>query len=147
MNKQSRPVTQHVPPHPGASSAQVSARMSGLHRRDNAHEMALRRALHSLGLRYRVSYRVPGAPRRTIDVAFTGRKIAVFVDGCFWHGCVDHGTKPRSNPEWWQRKLLANQDRDRDTNRLLQEQGWTVVRIWEHESLASAVRRVVEAQV
>lgn len=120
--------------------------MSRLRRRDNPQELALRRELHSLGLRYRVHYPVPGARRRTIDIAFTSRKVAVFIDGCFWHGCVEHGTSPSSNSKWWQRKLLANQQRDRDTDRLLQERGWTVVRIWEHESLKSAASRVVETQ-
>jgi DNA mismatch endonuclease (patch repair protein) len=145
VSEQRRPVPQHVPAHPGSSSAQVSARMSRLRRRDNTQELALRRELHALGLRYRVHYPVPGGRRRTIDIAFTRRKVAIFVDGCFWHGCADHGTHPRSNVDWWQRKLQANQQRDRDTDRLLQERGWTVIRIWEHESLASAVRRVVEA--
>ena len=121
--------------------------MSRLRRRDNTQELALRRRLHSLGLRYRVQYPVPGAPRRTIDIAFTRCKLAVFVDGCFWHGCAEHGTSPRSNSEWWQRKLLGNQERDRDTDNLLQERGWTVIRIWEHETLANAAKRIVETRL
>jgi DNA mismatch endonuclease, patch repair protein len=146
VNERSRPTPQHVPAHPGSSSAQMSARMSLLRRRDNAHELALRRELYTLGLRYRVHFPVPNATRRTIDIAFTRRKVAVFVDGCFWHGCVDHGTSPRSNSEWWRQKLQANRQRDRDTDRLLNEQGWTVLRIWEHEPLEVAVRRVSETQ-
>lgn len=122
------PVPQHVPAHPGASSPAVSARMSSARRRDTTPELALRRELHSRGLRYRVTYPVPGQRRRTIDVAFTKVRLAVFVDGCFWHGCPDHGTQPRSNSAWWQQKPTANAARDRDTDRLLAEAGWTVLR-------------------
>lgn len=147
MNGQSGSVPQHVPAHPGSSSAQVSERMSRLRRRDNTGELALRRQLHSLGLRFRVQYPVPGAPRRTIDIAFTRCKLAVFVDGCFWHGCPEHGSSPRSNSEWWQRKLLANRERDRDTDNLLQERGWTVLRIWEHETLSTAAKRIVQTRL
>lgn len=115
--------------------------MSGQARRDTSPELALRKALHAAGLRYRVTYPVPGARRRTIDIAFTRARLAVFVDGCFWHGCPDHGTSPRANGEWWRAKLAANLARDRDTDRLLGEAGWQVLRVWEHEaSLSAAVR-------
>lgn len=136
------PVPQHVPAHPGASSPEVSRRMAVAPRRDTAPELALRRALHAAGLRYRVGLPVPGQRRRTIDVAFTRARVAVFVDGCFWHGCPEHGTQPQSNSAWWTTKLSANQARDRDTDRLLAEAGWTVLRIWEHEDPAAAVDRV-----
>ncbi|QCB92190.1 very short patch repair endonuclease [Cellulomonas shaoxiangyii] len=116
--------------------------MSAAKRRDTGAEMALRRALHALGLRYRVAYPVPGQRRRTIDVAFTRSKVAVFVDGCFWHGCPEHGTMPRSNQEWWETKIGANRARDRDTDRVLGESGWTVVRIWEHAAPGAAAQRV-----
>ncbi|WP_264028983.1 very short patch repair endonuclease [Cellulosimicrobium sp. SH8] len=116
--------------------------MSASKRRDTAPEMALRRELHARGLRYRVAYPVPGHRRRTIDVAFTRVKVAVFVDGCYWHGCPQHGTRPRSNSDWWSAKFAANQSRDRDTDRLLQELGWTVVRVWEHEHSDAAADRV-----
>lgn len=139
------PVPQHVRAHPGSSSAVVSARMSGQGRRDTGPEVALRRALHARGLRFRVIYPVPGQRRRTIDIAFTRRKVAVFVDGCFWHGCPEHGVRPRSNSAWWREKLAANRARDRDTDRLLDEAGWMVVRIWEHECLASSVAAVRDA--
>jgi DNA mismatch endonuclease, patch repair protein len=118
--------------------------MSRLPRRDNPGEVALRHALYARGLRYRVSYPVPGAPRRSIDIALTRRKVAVFLDGCYWHGCGIHGTQPKSNSEWWIEKFRANSQRDGDTDRLLQERGWTVVRIWEHEDLESAVNRVLD---
>lgn len=117
--------------------------MSTARRRDTAAELALRRELHGRGLRYRVVYPLPGQRRRTIDVAFTKVRVAVFVDGCFWHGCPEHGTKPRSNSEWWRTKLAANRSRDEDTDRLLTELGWTVVRIWEHEPVDIAADRVV----
>ncbi len=136
------PVPQRVPAHPGASSEGVSRRMSVAARRDTAPELALRRALHAGGLRYRVGFPVPGQRRRTIDVAFTRVQVAVFVDGCFWHGCPEHGTQPRSNSAWWTTKLSANQARDRDTDRVLAEAGWTVVRVWEHEDPAAAADRV-----
>ncbi|MCL2092552.1 MAG: very short patch repair endonuclease [Micrococcales bacterium] len=111
-------------------------------RRDTAPELALRRALHAAGLRYRVGFPVPGQRRRTIDVAFTRAQVAVFVDGCFWHGCPEHGTQPQSNSAWWTTKLSANQARDRDTDRVLAEAGWTVLRVWEHEDPAAAADRV-----
>lgn len=96
-------------------------------------------------MRYRVVYPLPGQRRRTIDVAFTKVRVAVFVDGCFWHGCPEHGTKPRSNSEWWRTKLAANRARDDDTDRLMEELGWTVVRIWEHEAVEIAADRVAAA--
>ncbi|WP_129336328.1 very short patch repair endonuclease [Cellulomonas endophytica] len=119
--------------------------MSTLARRDNPRELALRRALHAQGFRYRVTVRVPGLPRRTIDVAFPRARVAVFVDGCFWHGCSEHSHAPRSNSSWWAQKLAANRARDADTTRHLQELGWTVLRIWEHVPLDDAVATVVAA--
>ncbi|MGW8564766.1 very short patch repair endonuclease [Isoptericola sp. NPDC055881] len=116
--------------------------MSTARRKDTAPELALRRELHARGLRYRVTYPVPGQRRRTIDIAFTRAKVAVFVDGCFWHGCPDHGTRPRSNSDWWLDKLAANRARDEDTNMALNDLGWTVVRVWEHEPVADAAARI-----
>ncbi|MGE9363288.1 very short patch repair endonuclease [Isoptericola nanjingensis] len=119
--------------------------MSRARRRDTAPELALRRLLHSRGLRFRVAYPVPGQRRRTIDVAFTRRRLAVFVDGCFWHGCPDHGTNPRTNDAWWQTKIAANRARDADTDRILVQRGWSVVRVWEHEPPERAADLVSEA--
>lgn len=116
--------------------------MSGLRRRDTNPELELRRLLFAAGLRYRVCYPLPGQRRRTIDVAFTRQRLAVFVDGCFWHGCPQHGTKPRSNEAWWQRKIEANRARDRDTERVLADLGWTTIRFWEHENVTSAAALV-----
>lgn len=138
-------VSVRVPPHPGASSPGVSARMSRAPRRDTAPELALRQVLHAAGLRYRVAYPVPGRSRRTIDIAFTKRKVAVFVDGCFWHGCPEHGTEPASNSEWWRTKLAANQARDLDTTRHLVADGWVVLRFWEHEAPDDSAHQVFRA--
>lgn len=95
--------------------------------------MLLRRELHRRGLRYRVDMRVVEGLRRRADLLFTGPKVAVFVDGCFWHRCPEHGNIPKSNTEWWKAKLERNVERDRDTDGRLTDAGWTVVRIWEHE--------------
>lgn len=137
--------TFHVPAHPGPSSSAVSERMSIAARRDTRCEIALRKQLFASGLRYRVHYPVPGRRRRSIDVAFPGVKVAVFVDGCFWHGCPEHGTHPRSNADWWTTKLDANRARDRDTSEVLEAIGWEVLRIWEHANPSDAAERVAEA--
>ncbi|MFF5442770.1 very short patch repair endonuclease [Streptomyces achromogenes] len=101
--------------------------------RDTAPEVAVRKLLHAMGLRYRVNFPVPGMPRRTIDIAFSRAKIAVFLDGCFWHGCPQHATHPKSNSEWWRSKLSKNMVRDQETTEHLKSQGWIVLRFWEHE--------------
>ena len=119
--------------------------MSTLKRKDNDAELAVRRLLHAAGYRYRVHYPVPGLQRRTIDIAFTRAKVAVFIDGCFWHGCPEHGTRPLANAGWWEQKLAANGARDRDTARHLREQGWRVLRAWEHAQPAEVVADVEQA--
>ncbi len=105
-------------PHPTPSSAAVSARMSRQGSRDTAPEVAVRRLLHAAGLRYRLNVPVPGMPRRTIDITFGKDRIAVFMDGCFWHGCPQHATSPKSNAEWWRTKLDKNMARDHGQCRL-----------------------------
>ncbi len=127
------------------TTAATSARMSRQARRDTQPELELRRRLHQLGYRYRVNHPLPGLPRRRADLTFTARRVAVFVDGCFWHGCPEHATSPRNNGDWWAKKLAGNVARDRDTDRVLRDAGWEVVRVWEHESPDTAVRQVVEA--
>ncbi|PBC63451.1 very short patch repair endonuclease [Streptomyces sp. Tue6028] len=115
--------------------------------KDTNAELAVRRLLHAAGLRYRVEYPVPGMPRRRIDVAFTRAKVAVLIDGCFWHGCPEHATQPKSNAEWWRTKLDRNMARDLETTEHLTARGWTVLRFWEHEApedVAARVRAVVE---
>lgn len=107
--------------------------MSRQRRIGTAPEIALRRLLHREGYRYRVGWPVPGFRRRTIDIAFTRWRLAVFVDGCFWHACPIHGTAPSANARWWREKLARNVARDRDTDERLVAAGWTVLRLWEHE--------------
>lgn len=108
--------------------------------------MLLRRELHRRGLRYRVDAALPGLPRRRADVLFARARVAVFVDGCFWHGCPEHKTAPAANSKWWAAKLARNVERDRDTDAHLRSLGWTVLRIWEHEDIehaATDIERVV----
>ncbi|MFD3542747.1 very short patch repair endonuclease [Streptomyces sp. NPDC058662] len=134
-----------VPAAPVPSSAGVSARMSRQASRDTAQEMAVRRLLHASGLRYRVNVPVPGMPRRTIDIAWSGARVAVFLDGCFWHGCPQHATRPAANAQWWRAKLDANTARDRGTSAHLEAAGWTVLRFWEHEDPADVAAAVRDA--
>ena len=114
-------------------------------RRDTKAEMAVRRAVWHRGLRYRVDIAPLRGSRRRADLVFTRAKVAVFVDGCFWHGCPVHATSPKSNAEWWAEKLAANVQRDRDSDARLREAGWLVVRIWEHEDAEQAADRVERA--
>jgi len=116
-------------------------------RTDTGPELALRRALHRQGYRYRKDYRLdlgPGARVRP-DIAFTARRVAVFVDGCFWHACPQHGSNPSANTWYWGPKLARNVERDRSADAALAAAGWQVVRVWEHESVASAVAAVTAA--
>ncbi|MDL4862619.1 very short patch repair endonuclease [Halomonas elongata] len=127
---------------PRPSSPQASHRLRRTRQKDTSAEVHVRRELHRRGLRYRVGYKVMSKPRRVADIVFTRQRLAVFVDGCFWHGCPLHGTWPKNNAEFWRDKIETNRRRDRDTNRRLSEAGWTVVRIWEHESPREAADRV-----
>jgi DNA mismatch endonuclease (patch repair protein) len=111
-------------------------------RRDTSCEMAVRSAVHRRGLRYRVDHPLPMLRRRRADMLFPRARVAVFVDGCFWHGCPEHASAPRSNGAWWRRKLEANVARDRDTDRVLSEAGWVVLRFWEHEEPEAAAVRI-----
>lgn len=127
------------------TDAATSARLSRQRRRDTKPELALRRLLHAAGLRYRVDRAPLPGLRRRADVVFTRARVAVYVDGCFWHSCPVHATHPRNNAQWWADKLAGNVARDRDTDRRLEDAGWTVVRIWEHEDPATAAEKVVRA--
>ena len=127
-----------------ASSASARSRMQVQRVRDTAPELALRRRLHAAGLRYWVDRAPLVGLRRRADIVFPRAKVAVFVDGCFWHSCPEHGTQSKSNATWWKDKLLRNQVRDRDTDRRLIMAGWSVLRIWEHEDPQDAAEKVIK---
>ncbi|MDJ0362870.1 very short patch repair endonuclease [Rhodococcus sp. H29-C3] len=127
------------------TDAATSARLSKQRRRDTDPELALRRELHRRGLRYFVDRAPLKGVRRRADVVFPRRKVAVYVDGCFWHSCPVHATSPRNNALWWTDKLAANVVRDRDTDARLAAAGWTVVRVWEHEAARDAADKVTRA--
>ena len=129
----------------GPADAVVRRRMQRQGRRDTRPELAIRRSLHALGYRFRVDYRPEPGLRCRGDIVFTKRKLVVFVDGCFWHGCPEHATAPKNNAEWWRAKLDANIARDRRTERALANRGWMVIRVWEHTPAAQGVEQIVAA--
>lgn len=117
--------------------------MQGNRKRDTRPEVSLRRNLHARGLRYRVAAKpLPDRPW-TADVVFRGSRLAVFVDGCYWHGCPEHYACPRTNSGYWSAKIERNRARDTQVNAELQAAGWTALRIWEHEPVNTAADRVV----
>lgn len=124
------------------SSPESSRRMAKVRQKGTEAELALRRELHRSGLRYRINFEVLRKPRRVADIIFPGLKIAVFVDGCFWHGCPQHATWPKQNSEFWRQKIETNRARDADTDARLRALNWTVIRIWEHESPVVAAEKV-----
>lgn len=124
--------------------------MQAMSQRDTKPELAVRRALHRLGLRYWVDRRPLPELRRTGDAVFPRARLVVFVDGCFWHGCALHCAWPKQNASWWREKIEANQRRDRDTDNRLIAAGWLPVRVWEHEhpdEAAAAIKRLVQARL
>lgn len=130
------------------TSPETSRRMARVRQKGTNAELVLRRELHRKGLRYRVNVVVLQKPRRVADVVFPRLRIAVFVDGCFWHGCPQHASWPKQNADFWKEKIEANRRRDDDTNTRLRDAGWTVLRFWEHESpliAAEGVAKVVAA--
>jgi DNA mismatch endonuclease (patch repair protein) len=135
-------------PYPHPVDARVSQRMTRNRRRDTRPERAVRRTLHARGLRFRVDYplRLDALAVRP-DIVFTRWRVAVFVDGCFWHGCPEHGNVPRRNREYWVPKLERNIARDRRVDDVLQDAGWRVVRAWEHEAPNEIAERVIAALV
>ncbi|WP_449407124.1 very short patch repair endonuclease [Microbacterium maritypicum] len=127
-----------------ASSAGVARSMRSNRSRDTGPELAVRRELHRRGLRYRVDMRpIPGVRSRA-DIVFTRRRVAVYIDGCFWHQCPVHGTLPATNQDYWLPKLARNRERDIAVNTALRAAGWTVLRFWEHQA-PHEVADVVEA--
>lgn len=129
---------------PEPLSPAVGARMSRTRGRDTAPELTLRSLLHARGLRFRVDLAPLPGFRRRADVVFTRARVAVFVDGCFFHGCPQHATWPTHNAEFWRNKIETNRRRDRDTDRRFADDGWVVVRVWEHEDPARAAEEIEE---
>jgi len=110
--------------------------------RDTKPEKLIRSLLHRRGLRFRVDVSPIRGVRRRADIVFSRARVAVFVDGCFWHGCPEHATWPKANAEFWREKIETNRRRDLDTNRKFEEEGWVVIRVWEHEDTAEAARLI-----
>jgi DNA mismatch endonuclease, patch repair protein len=132
------------PPRP--TSLAATSAMRGNRRADTAPELRLRSALHRRGYRFRKDFPLPGAGRPVrVDIVFPRKRLAVFVDGCFWHGCPQHCRVPAANADYWEPKLRGNSERDRRTDHALADRGWRVLRIWEHEPLEEAVAQVLEA--
>lgn len=126
--------------------------MRAIRRTGTKPELALRSALHRAGYRFRkdLVIRTEGGVRARPDIVFTKQRVVVFVDGCFWHGCPEHGGSPRKNTAYWGPKLQRNVERDRVQDASLRQDGWSVVRVWEHEAISDALGAivdVVEAQI
>lgn len=128
-----------------ASSRAARKTMQGNRGRDTKAELAVRRIVHAQGLRYRVNARPEPGIRRTADLLFTRARVAVFIDGCFWHGCPAHFTMPATNTDFWDAKIDRNRQRDADTTAALGDRGWVVLRFWEHEKPLSVASRIVKA--
>ncbi|ADI08891.1 hypothetical protein SBI_05771 [Streptomyces bingchenggensis BCW-1] len=130
--------TSWIPPDGSWASSESRRRnMQAIRSRDTKPEWLIRRLVHAQGLRYRVSAKPLPDLRRTADMVFRPAKVAVFIDGCYWHGCPEHYVPPKTNPGYWSGKVAKNIARDRDTDQRLTEAGWTVLRFWEHESANS----------
>jgi DNA mismatch endonuclease (patch repair protein) len=127
-----------------ASSHAARKTMQANRGRDTKAELAVRRLVHASGLRYRVNARPEHDLRRTADLLFTRARVAVFIDGCYWHGCPEHFTLPATNLDYWSTKISRNQARDLETTTLLEGRGWLVLRFWEHEPAATAAASIVE---
>ena len=128
-------------------SPAVRKKMTEQRTKDTEPELALRRELHRQGLRYRLHRRPLPELRREADLIFPKCQVAVFVDGCFWHGCSKHRPPAKTNTEWWKKKIDGNRARDRDTDRRLREAGWVSIRVWEHEDPVQAAERIRKAVV
>jgi DNA mismatch endonuclease (patch repair protein) len=105
-------------------------------------ELSLRKELHARGLRYRLHVPLLTKPRRVADIVFASARVAIFVDGCFWHGCPEHASWPKSNAQFWRDKIETNRARDADTDRRLRASGWRVVRVWSHDDAGDAAERI-----
>ncbi|EXF25971.1 DNA mismatch repair protein Vsr [Nesterenkonia sp. AN1] len=114
--------------------------------RDTKPELLVRRALHARGWRFRVNYRpLASDRRRSVDIAFTRRKVVVLIDGCYWHGCPLHFIMPKTNQGYWSKKISGNRTRDVETSRLLVDEGWTVLRYWEHDRVEDVLLDIERA--
>jgi DNA mismatch endonuclease (patch repair protein) len=131
--------------HNGTELGATRRSMQGNRSRDTKPEMAVRSAVHRRGIRFRVSARPQPELARTADLVLRKTRIAVFVDGCYWHGCPEHHTQPATNPEYWSDKIARNIERDQETTAYLQQTGWTVMRFWEHEDPEAVADIVQEA--
>lgn len=118
--------------------------MVGNRSRDTTPELRVRSAVHRSGLRFRVAARPLPELRRTADLVFRPAKVAVFIDGCFWHGCTEHYVEPKTNADYWSAKIARNTQRDLDTNQRLREAGWVVLRYWEHEPIDDVAQEIVD---
>ncbi|MFE4262285.1 very short patch repair endonuclease [Streptomyces sp. NPDC056883] len=136
-------MTSWVPPEGSwASSAARRRNMQAIRSRDTKPERLVRSLLHARGLRYRVAAKPLPDLRRTADIVFRPAKVAVFIDGCYWHGCPEHYVPPKTNSSYWSDKVARNMARDRDTDQRLQEAGWAVLRFWEHEPSSDCALRI-----
>lgn len=136
-------MTSWVPPEGSwASSAARRRNMQAIRSRDTKPERLIRSLLHAQGLRYRVAAKPLPDLRRTADIVFGPAKVAVFIDGCYWHGCPEHYVPPKTNSGYWSGKVAGNMARDRDTDQRLREAGWTVLRFWEHEPSSDCALRI-----
>lgn len=131
---------------PDASSEAVRVRMSKQKRRDTKAELLVRRELHARGLRFRVDAKPEMDMRVRGDIVWRSLKLIVFIDGCFWHGCPQHATRPAANVEWWATKLDGNVARERRTDAELKRRGWEVLRFWEHEEPAAVADEIGRAR-
>lgn len=135
-----------VVPYPEPTSPAASAIGKANRRSDTRCEVAVRRGLHRLGFRFRKDRLIRvGEARTKADLVFPTQRLAVFIDGCFWHACPEHFRMPRSNPGYWQPKIAANVARDLRTTAALEADGWTVLRVWEHVEAEDAVATVIDA--
>ncbi|WP_282581374.1 very short patch repair endonuclease [Streptomyces sp. WAC00303] len=128
-----------------ASSAARRRNMQAIRSRDTKPERLIRRLVHANGLRYRVAARPLPDLRRTADMVFRTAKVAVFIDGCYWHGCPEHYVSPKTNPGYWSEKVARNVARDRDTDERLSAAGWLVLRFWEHQSSDACALSIISA--
>lgn len=130
---------------PRPANEHVRRRLASQRTRDTSVELRLRRRLHSMGYRYRVDVLAEPTVRSKPDIVFGAKRVAVYVDGCFWHGCPEHFIPPKNNATWWDEKISANKRRDAATRARLTELGWTVLAFWEHQDLDEAAAAIVAA--